>query len=1162
MNSKITLNSANTHTITRRSNLPVNWLWLLLFALPVMVQALPNDAVVQGVRQSLDAAAGGTVEMRQSEVTGLATFMAAPRGKPIPTFAPPTAKADDRSRQFLNLYGKAFGLTLPEQLQVQKVQGPDKVGMEHVRYRQLHRGVPITGGEIIVHMKGTNVTAVNAKTLPDLDTVNTTPTITAQQAKVAAQEVLVKHLNVSDAQLSTPRLEVFNRGLLEGRSYPTRLAWFVEATKINVREFIWIDAQRGGVLLYFSQLNDAKSRSIYTANNKNTLPGTLLRTESQLSTGDMDADKAYDYAGDTYDYFFNQHGRDSFDGKGSPIVSSVHYCEGVCPYQNAYWSGTQMVYGEGFSADDVVAHELTHAVTQYSANLFYYMQSGALNESYSDIFGETVDLTNTSGTDTADKRWQIGEDIPGGVIRNMMNPPLFGHPGKVSDTQFKCFDSIYNIFYDRGGVHYNSGVTNHAYALLVDGGAYNGKTIAGIGLTKTGKIHDRTLTNYLISGSNFLDDYNALQQACKDLIGTSGITTADCTQLTNALDAVELSKPVCSQPPIPALCPVGQNPTDLSFDNLENPNSGNWTTFTFLGFNHWLGCTGTPSIYCSTNVNNGKYNFWGSDYNFIGDSAVAMSKDVNIPSGATRMQFNHHFGFDNVGTSYYDGGVIEYSIDSGNTWFDAGSIIVDGSNYKGNIVSGNNPLSGRKAFVGDSFGYTSTQLDLSGLTGKPARFRFRLGTDNSVSDLGWFVDDIRIYSCSQPQPDLLVTGIVVTPGNPAPNSLMSAAVTVKNQGITASTGNIVQVWANQAINQACNSIGDKSATVGALVAGASTTVTISGIPSGSLGSKTLLAFIDSNCQTAEINETNNQFKLTYTVVQSTVVNLAVTANPNGTVSSSPTGINCGTVCSYDFSLNSTITLTATPISGFVLGSWGGACSNIGIVNANGTGTCALTMDAAKTVTTTFNPIIYPLTVTKIGNGTITSTPTGITCGTTCSASFNSGTQVTLKATPTTGYAFGNWSGCSSISTAGECLVTMSAAKSVSASFNPILTLTVGANGKVASNPAGIACNPTCSKDYPLGTAVTLTATPNESFVLEAWGGACSGNGSCVVTMNAPKMVSATFVIAPWLTATVDYIMDDSTSSPAWMPAVNEYIMDDSQTLAPWMPVVFNYIMLN
>ncbi len=136
-----------------------------------------------------------------------------------------------------------------------------------------------------------------------------------------------------------------------------------------------------------------------------------------------------------------------------------------------------MVYGEGFSlADDVVAHELTHAVTEKSAGVVYFMQSGALNESFSDIFGETIDLTNTGGTDTAAVRWRIGEDIPGtGAIRHMMDPTLSpteppdfppGHPGKVSDPQFKCNAPRTDL----GGVHSNSGVPNHAYALMVDGG--------------------------------------------------------------------------------------------------------------------------------------------------------------------------------------------------------------------------------------------------------------------------------------------------------------------------------------------------------------------------------------------------------------------------------------------------------------------------------------------------------------------------------------------------------------------------------------------------------------------------------------------------------------------------------------------------------------------
>ena len=145
------------------------------------------------------------------------------------------------------------------------------------------------------------------------------------------------------------------------------------------------------------------------------------------------------------------------------------------------------MYGAGFpEADDVDAHELTHAVTEFSANLFYYRQSAAMNESYSDIFGETVDLTNTGGTDTAGVRWLMGEDVPGiGAIPNMLDPTAFGDPGKMRDAQFVCGTSIRSDF---GGVHSNSGVPNHAYALMVDGGSYNGKTVTGIGLTKAGKI--------------------------------------------------------------------------------------------------------------------------------------------------------------------------------------------------------------------------------------------------------------------------------------------------------------------------------------------------------------------------------------------------------------------------------------------------------------------------------------------------------------------------------------------------------------------------------------------------------------------------------------------------------------------------------------------------
>src|SRR5258706_1122332 len=119
------------------------------------------------------------------------------------------------------------------------------------------------------------------------------------------------------------------------------------------------------------------------------------------------------------------------------LISTVRYCDQnfPCPFQNAFWNGTQMAYGAGFSAaDDVVAHELTHGVTQFTSHLLSYYQSGAINESLSDIWGEFVDQTNGSGTDTAAVKWLLGEDIPGtpGGIRNMANPPAFGDPDKMT----------------------------------------------------------------------------------------------------------------------------------------------------------------------------------------------------------------------------------------------------------------------------------------------------------------------------------------------------------------------------------------------------------------------------------------------------------------------------------------------------------------------------------------------------------------------------------------------------------------------------------------------------------------------------------------------------------------------------------------------------------
>src|SRR5207247_2272940 len=162
-----------------------------------------------------------------------------------------------------------------------------------------------------------------------------------------------------------------------------------------------------------------------------------------------------------------------------------------------------------------------------------------------------------------------------------------------------------------------------------------------------------------------------------------------------------------------------------------------------------------------------------------------------------------------------------------------------------------------------------------------------------------------------------------------------------------------------------------------------------------------------------------------------------------------------------------------------------------------------------------------------GSGTVASSPVGINCGATCSASFAVGSQVTLTATPASGSVFSGWSGAGCSGT-GSCLVTMNAAQAVNASFTQLYTLTVtkagSGSGTVTSSPAGINCGATCSASFASGTSVTLTATPASGSVFGSWSGAgCSGTGSCVVTMNAAQSVTATFLPNPSQAQTVSFI---------------------------------------
>jgi hypothetical protein len=264
--------------------------------------------------------------------------------------------------------------------------------------------------------------------------------------------------------------------------------------------------------------------------------------------------------------------------------------------------------------------------------------------------------------------------------------------------------------------------------------------------------------------------------------------------------------------------------------------------------------------------------------------------------------------------------------------------------------------------------------------------------------------------------------------------------------------------------------------------------------------------------------------------------VAKTGGGSGTVTSSPAGISCGADCSEAYVSGTVVTLTAAAASGSSFSGWSGACT--------GTGSCQVTMNAAKSVTATFalNTVTYNLTVAKsgTGSGTVTSSPAGISCGADCSEAYVSGTVVTLTAAAASGSSFSGWSGA--CTGTGSCQVTMNAAKSVTATFTldpvPTYTLTVtragdGA-GTVTSSPAGINCGADCSEAYSSGTVVTLTPTPTSGSVFAGWSGACTGTGACQVTMSSARSVTASFALAMYtLTVTREGAGSGTvTSSPA------------------------------
>lgn len=465
-----------------------------------------------------------------------------------------------------------FHIEFPNLLVKQKTE-VDELGYNHVLYAHYYNGIRIENDMYKVHSKNGLVVCING-TYHEVE-VSTIPAISAEQAvefgkdyvnadtymwEIPGEEQFLKRIkkNISATYYPQPELVIAPVG---GKGPDYRLCWKFEvyAKQPVSKQKIFVDAHSGEIIFAENQLCHIDTPGSAVTSYSGTRPIIAdsysghfrLRETSRgdgVETYDMnngtDYNNAVDFEDDdnnwnnpidsmdhygydahwgaemTYDYFYNFHSRNSYDNNGTVLLSFVHY---DVNYANAFWNGMAMTYGDGsgsitpLTTVDITGHEITHGVTQFSAGLEYQDESGALNESFSDIFGVCID--NYARGVTGIPLWRMGEEcFPPNGIRLMSNPNSMGDPDTYQGTNW------YTGTGDNGGVHTNSGVQNFWFYLMCEGGtgtndnadAYN---VAGIGIANASRIAYRNLNVYLTPTSNYSDARFYAIISAQDLFG-------------------------------------------------------------------------------------------------------------------------------------------------------------------------------------------------------------------------------------------------------------------------------------------------------------------------------------------------------------------------------------------------------------------------------------------------------------------------------------------------------------------------------------------------------------------------------------------------------------------------------------------------------------------
>jgi Zn-dependent metalloprotease len=873
----------------------------------------------------LEDAADGAARIGLHRATGVARFVSLRPGALILEGATPQQRATD----FFVRHGRAFGVTdAARQLRAAGVT-TDPLGATRVTQLQVHDGVPVFAGILHAHFDPAGrIVAVNGTFVPGI-AVDTLPAWSAAAASARALAAVAADRPDPPAMpLATApaRLVVYRSGLVQRVAGRDHLAWEIEVGNgHDVRERVLVDAHTGKILERFPGVHDVIERRIHEGAYNDVViwsEGDPLPYSSGNAGNDGQVNGLIAFAADIYDVVQALSGGTfpSWDGLDGTLHSVWKSTSIACP--NASWNGTTTNYCDGVASDDVVAHEWAHAYTERTHGLIYAWQPGALNESYSDVFGEIVDTLNGAGTDTPapprvpgdcstfggspppllevwapatiagsygvagasfnpdppiaataplelvddgsgdvtdaceplvgftagriavvhrgncnfslkaqrvqnagatgmivvntqdsvfnmsgsnpaivipsvmvassdgqtieaqlglgvtatveldaatapSVRWLNGEDAFGfgGPIRDLWNPTCFGDPGRVSDPQYWCTTG------DGGGVHTNSGIPNHAFALIVDGGSYNGRTVAGLGLTKAAHLYWRAMSVYQVPDTDFADHADALAQSCQDLLGVnladpgsgapSGqvLTPFDCAELDEAIAATELAEvPPCEFAPLLAADAPPFACGAVAFaDGFESDPAGVWTrtnqgVFPEYEPRDWVWTSDVPAggsgaaLFAISSLEIGNCIEGDNDQS----GAMFLESPSIVLGGEASLAFRHWVATE----PSFDGGNLEISVDGGPYQLVSGDAFLF-NRYNAVLESaanGNtNPLAGEEAFSGSdggsvngSWGESQVDLGLYADAGDTIRLRFDFGVDGCNGLQGWYVDDVRV----------------------------------------------------------------------------------------------------------------------------------------------------------------------------------------------------------------------------------------------------------------------------------------------------------------------------------------------------------------------------------------------------------------------------------